>query len=93
MFSRIVTGGDNDRMVGVGWGDIGSRKSHEEVTVLVDDSLTWGSGRGGKAEKKDLKGKLQAKIENSDFMHQPQKTAFICISFLIYNNPSVKNQL
>lgn len=34
----------------------GSRTSHEEVIAQVDDSLTWGSGRGGKGEKKDLKG-------------------------------------
>lgn len=53
MFSRIVAGGDNGRMVVVveEVGEAGSRKSHEEVTALVDDSLTWGSGNGGKEEK------------------------------------------
>lgn len=52
MFSRIVTVGDNDRMVVVDEevGETESRKLHEEVTARGDDSVTWGSGSGGKEQ-------------------------------------------
>lgn len=89
VFSRIITdvtmiewwwlGGGGKRLEA---GSPTKRSLHERMTYWRGEVAVE-----AKKERRIWRRNDRLKL-NSDFMHWPQKTAFICVSFLIYNDPS-----